>query len=95
MIILECKSKEPAQEQSEAADMNWNEKILQNLQDAGCGQELITRYEKLAEQKICERAIRGQQTQLLREYRKNLLAQLHEDQRRIDCLDHLLYQLRS
>lgn len=75
--------------------MIWNENVLQNLKDAGCGRELIAQYGQLAEQSISERAIRSQQTQLLRGYRKNLLAQLHEDQRKIDCLDHLLYQLRS
>ncbi len=75
--------------------MDWNEIVLQNLEDAGCSREMISQYEDIARQNISERAVRSRQTQLLRGYRKGLLARLHEDQRKIDCLDHLLYQMKS
>lgn len=75
--------------------MECPESVLQNLMDAGCGAALITAYRAIAEQPLPESLIAGRQACLLRGYRKELLGQLHEDQRRIDCLDHLLYQLKE
>ena len=75
--------------------MICNKAVLQNLTDAGCDAALIEAYRKLSETSACEAEITQEQTRLLCEYRRDLLNRLHEDQRRIDCLDYLLFQLRE
>ena len=74
--------------------MNCSESILENLRDAGCDETLVQQYCEIANQPIPEEAASGRQAQLLRGYRRELLERLHDDQRKIDCLDHLLYLLR-
>ena len=63
--------------------MNFSDSILENLRDAGCDEELVKQYCVIANQPIPEEAANG------------LLERLHDDQRKIDCLDHFLYQLRA
>ena len=75
--------------------MECTPEILMNLRDAGCSEELIETYQSIAANSLPEQAICGQRAHLLIDYRKTLLAKLHEDQHRIDCLDHLLYQLKA
>ena len=75
--------------------MNCSESILENLRDAGCDEALVQQYCEIANQPIPEEAASGRQAQLLRGYRRELLERLHDDQRKIDCLDHLLYLLRA
>jgi hypothetical protein len=75
--------------------MQYTDAILQNLRDAGCDEKLIRDYRNIADRPLAEATACGQQAMLLAGYRKELLDQLHEDQKRIDCLDHLLYQLRA
>lgn len=63
-------------------------KILQNLKDADCNRELIERFFMLDKnQRTFE------QLKLLDEYRKKLVESLHQDQRKIDCLDYLIFNL--
>ncbi len=64
--------------------------LLDNLEDAGCGPEFAERFLAL------ERS--GQyreQLRLLSTHRRHLLDCLHQDERRIDCLDYLVYQLEK
>ena len=63
--------------------------LLDNLLDAGCDPAL-------AEQVLAlEQAGQYQdQMRLLSAYRQQLLDCLHRDERRIDCLDYLVYQLK-
>ena len=75
--------------------MECTDPVVRNLMDAGCGEKLIAAYRAIAEQPLPKASVIGQQACLLRGYRKELLGRLHEDQRRIDCLDHLLYQLKE
>ena len=75
--------------------MHCTDTVLLNLQDAGCDDRLIADYRAITEQPLPEASISGRQAQLLRGYRRELLDRLHEDQRKLDCLDHLLYQLRD
>ena len=75
--------------------MNCSKPILENLRDAGCDEALIHEYRAIAQLPLPEGAASGRQAQLLRGYRRELLDRLHDDQRKIDCLDHLLYQLRA
>lgn len=65
-------------------------KILQNLKDADCNRELIERFFLLDKnQRTFE------QLRLLDEYRKKLVESLHQDQRKIDCLDYLIFNLKQ
>ena len=64
--------------------------LLENLEDAGCGPELTERFLAL------EQA--GQYRELLRllsDHRRRLLDCLHQEERRIDRLDYLVYQLEK
>ena len=64
--------------------------LLQNLQDAGCGEGLITQFLTLYQA--------GQYPQslaLLAQHRRTLLQHCHETERRIACLDYLVYQMES
>jgi hypothetical protein len=64
--------------------------ILKNLEDAGCEKHLIMDYIK------CENNGRIQeQLCLLTKYRKVLLERIHEEQSRIDCLDYLIYKIKT
>lgn len=64
--------------------------IIQNLVDAGCDTDMIGNFLFLM-----ERETYGEQIQLLGTHRKMLLEALHQEQKRIDCLDYLLYQLEK
>ena len=63
-----------------------NEKTLANLCDAGCNEELIAELEALPS--LCARLCR------LKVYRRDLLNGIHTEQKKLECLDYLIYQLR-
>ena len=63
------------------------EKILTNLSDAGCGSEELEKARKLYET--------GDMEALNRHFRKcrcSRMDELHESQRKVDCLDYLIRQ---
>lgn len=62
------------------------EDIRGGLKDAGCTEAFIAEVEALDEP--------HRQTACLNTYRKKLLSELHEAERRLDCLDYLLLHLR-
>lgn len=63
-----------------------DEKILQNLKDAGCNSETIEKF-------FC---LQGpEQLKLLAQHRIKLLDSLHKYQKMIDCLDYLIFNLRK
>ena len=64
--------------------------LLDNLEDAGCGPEFAERFLAL-EQSGQHR----EQLKLLSDHRRKLLDCLHQEERRIDCLDYLVYQLEK
>lgn len=64
--------------------------VLQNLQDAGCTDEMVEQF--MAFQ---SRDDKEQQLKLLSGYREHLLDELHRDEKRIDCLDYLIYQMQK
>lgn len=72
---------------AEASD-HPGEKLYQNLVDAGCCQETAAQCMAL----ICERRT-AELTALLSRHRVALLEAVHENQRRIDCLDFLIHHL--
>ena len=64
--------------------------LLENLEDAGCDSNFSERF------LVLERS--GQyreQLRLLSDHRRLLLNRLHQEERRIDCLDYLVYQLEK
>ena len=66
------------------------EKITQNLQDANCPPELIEKFFNLEKQND-----KNGQLKLLFLQRKNLLEALHKNQKQIDCLDYLIFNLEQ
>lgn len=66
------------------------ESIIQNLKDAGCGSDII---EDFMEDMREDRTSNG--IQILREHRRFLLDSLHENQKKIDNLDYLIYQIQK
>ena len=64
--------------------------VVQNLKDAGCTDEMVEKFMVLQDSEEEE-----QQLRLLSGHRKQLLEKLHRDERRIDCLDYLIYQMEK
>lgn len=58
------------------------------LRDAGCTEDFIQAYRKL--EGDCVRRMA-----MLRVRREELLASLHQEQKRLECLDYLIYQWRK
>ncbi len=67
-----------------------DEKLRRNLQDADCNSEVI---EKFFQFKQTGRT--SEQLKLLNVQRKHLLETLHKNQKQIDCLDYLIFQLEQ
>ncbi len=65
------------------------EAVIQNLEDAGCAPDTIECCITCMEQ--------GKKKELLKrldEHRMDLLNKVHEEEKQIDCLDYLVYQVR-
>lgn len=70
--------------------MNNNNPLYQNLIDAKCSRELTQECILLAsEGKSAQMMIK------LNEQRKGLLDKIHEDQKALDCLDYLMFQIKK
>lgn len=66
------------------------EAIIQNLKDAGCDSDTIEKF--MADLK------KGKEANGLKRlavHRKKLLDSLHREQKCIDCLDYLVYQMKE
>ena len=61
------------------------EKIIGNMTDAGCSSGDIERVRRLHESGFDDDIIR-----CLRRCRCDLIEELHNSQRRVDCMDHLI-----
>lgn len=64
--------------------------VERNLIDAGCDGKTVKQFmelEKAGEQQ--------EQLKLLEKHRSILLDQVHKNEKQIDCLDYLLYQMRK
>lgn len=61
--------------------------ITQNLKDAGCGPEMITEF-------FAKSGKEEEQLKLLEKQRTELLDRVHKEEKRIDCLDYLVYQMK-
>lgn len=64
--------------------------LHQNLLDAGCGEELTERLEGLLYQGE-EKAV----LDILAKHRKRLLDCCHAEQKKLDCLDYLVYRMEK
>lgn len=62
----------------------------QNLIDAGCGPELVRQCVSLVQQKETSELMR-----VLSRHRRVLLDIVHQNEKRIDCLDYLIYNLEK
>lgn len=72
-------------------DLNESsESIIQNLKDAGCDSETIEKFMADLQKGKEENSLKR-----LAVHRKNLLDSLHREQKCIDCLDYLVYQMRK
>ena len=64
--------------------------VRECLADAGCGKELIKQFE------TCQSSERQKdQLRLLDEYRHLLLKRIHTEQKKLDLLDYLLWNLKT
>ncbi len=72
--------------------MNANDEnaIVQNLVNAGCGQEFIAEFMEDFRKKNISKDLK-----LLAAHRRLLLDNLHKEQKRIDCLDYLVYKMEK
>ena len=66
------------------------EALEQNLRDAGCEERCVREFMQDLEQDRMQAGLR-----LLNQHRRLLLDAMHREQKRIDCLDYLLYQIRK
>ena len=71
--------------EKEERGMNSIEKIRQNMIDAGCGDSYIADISRLIEAGQNDEAIRK-----LRLCRCGMIEEMHEKQRKLDRLDHLI-----
>ena len=65
-------------------------RIRQNLLDAGCDQETV-----LSCMEDLTAGAPGKMLPKLAEHRRALLEALHREQKRIDCLDYLVYTIEK
>ena len=66
------------------------EAIIQNLKDAGCDSDTIEKF--MAD---LQKGKEANGLKRLAAHRKNLLDSLHREQKCIDCLDYLIYQMKE
>ena len=66
------------------------ENIRQNLADAGCDAALTEQFLSLIEQ-----GRENEARTLLAGHRKDLLEHCHTAEKKIDCLDYLVYQMEK
>jgi hypothetical protein len=64
--------------------------LRQNLSDAGCGGAAAEACMELVQQKQWEKLFA-----LLKQQKGALLRQVHTNQKQIDCLDFLVYQIQK
>lgn len=65
------------------------EALIQNLKDAGCSEKAIQSFLDCLESDHVEDGLK-----LLSEHRDKLLCYIHRSEKKMDCLDYLVYQLK-
>lgn len=69
-------------------EYNSRNAVIQNLKDAGCSEEMIRTFLD-----CLKKGMVREQLDLLAVQRKTLLDRIHREQKEIDCLDYLIYQI--
>lgn len=64
--------------------------LIQNLKDAGCEEEVVEQFLALDQDGKTK-----EQLELLASHRCQLLKEIHEGEKQIDCLDYLVYRLQK
>lgn len=64
--------------------------VIDNLKDSGCSKDTIEEYMKYEK---CE--CKKMQLCILAKHRKKLLDNIHREQKKLDCLDFLIYKLKG
>lgn len=72
------------------AAIGSRESVIQNLEDAGCETEMIRNFLGWF-----DKGQKAKQLELLEHQREYLLGRVHMDERRISCLDYLIYQIQG
>lgn len=67
----------------------------ENLADAGCSKKMLERFEALRRADCTEEEVYAAEVRLLHNQRGVFLKHLHDVQRKLSCLDYLLWQLRE
>ncbi|MCD7908931.1 MAG: hypothetical protein LUH04_14865 [Clostridium sp.] len=70
--------------------MESHDSVIQNLEDAGCDQETVAQFIELGMAGNWQN-----QLKLLEQHRKRLLEKVHKNEKRIDCLDYLVFQMNK
>lgn len=64
--------------------------MVQNLKDAGCAPQMIEEF------MLCfDKNQKEKQLALLAAQRRNLLNRVHIEEKKISCLDYLIYQIEK
>lgn len=71
-------------------NLESREVVVQNLRDAGCSQDTIENFLL-----YFDRNQKEKQLALLEKHRKQLLNVVHSEEKKIYCLDYLVYQLKK
>ncbi len=66
------------------------QKMIQNLKDAGCDPKTVEQFMELGEEGKTK-----EQLHLLSVHRRRILDRLHREEKRLDCLDYLVYQMQK
>ena len=64
--------------------------IISNLKDAGCSDMLIEQFLNLLQIGTQKERLR-----LLNEHRCRLLDSIHKNQKKLDCLDYLIFEMKQ
>lgn len=64
-----------------------SDSVLQNLKDAGCPEQTIRAFAQSESGR--------QQLEVLALYRKKMLDGIHAEQKKLDCLDYLIFKIKE
>lgn len=70
--------------------MDGSAALMRNLEDAGCSDATIERFMACSGEGECAR-----QLKILCRYRCQLLEQVHQEQKKLECLDDLIYTIKK
>jgi hypothetical protein len=69
---------------------NQETAVCQNLEDAGCCDEFVEQF-----MQVCKAGKTEAQLRLLSKQRVDLLDTIRDYQKKLDCLDYLIYKIKK